>query len=199
MNNLQYTLIILVLLIGIHNWLISSIEQINQQLITADKSLMPISFALFLGTVLLMLLLAPSLGEFFNGYGLLAISFSLVSSFLIIRFFFSSLLREIRYQTLWFKFFINPNLFLAIFFIIATELLVLYWLKEVDIYIQQTFLIFVSGYAMLIILSGFFLGFPKRQFDDWRLSIIVIIDPIIVVFFAVFLLQIVLSVFYKFI
>lgn len=198
MNNMQYTLIVFVLLMGLHNWLISSIDQIDQQLTTAHKSLMPISFALFIGTVLLMLLLAPSLGELFNGYGLLAISFSFVSSFLIISFFLSSLLREIRYHTLWFKFFINPNLLLSIFFLIATELLVLYWLKEVDIYIQQTFLGFVSGYAVLIILSGFFLGFQKRP-DDWHLSIIVIIDPILVVFFAVFLLQIVLSVFYKFI
>ncbi len=197
MNNIQYTLIVLVLLMGLHNWLISSIDEIDQQLTTAHKSLMPVSFALFIGTVLLMLLLAPSLGVLFNSYGLLAISFSLVSSFLIISFFLSSLLREIRYHTLWFKFFINPNLLLTIFFIIATELLVLYWLKEVDIYIQQTFLGFVSGYTVLIILSGIFLGFQKR--DDWRLNTIVIIDPIIVVFFAVFLLQIVLSVFYKFI
>ena len=194
MNNMQYTLIVLVLLIGFHNWLINSIEEIGQQL-TSHKSLIPVSLALFIGTVLLMLLLAAS--KLLNGYGLLAIGFSLISSLLIIRFFLSSLLREMKYQILWFKFFLNPNLLLAILFIIATELLVLYWLKEVDIYIQQRFLGFVSGYAVLIILSGIFLGFQKR--DDWRLNTIVIVNPIIVVFFAFFILQILLTVFYKFI
>ena len=194
MNNMQYTLIVLVLLIGSHNWLMSSIEKIEQQL-TSHKSLIPVSLVLFIGTVLLMLLLAVS--KLLNGYGLLAIGFSLVSSFLIIRFFLSSLLREMKYQILWFKFFINPNLLLAILFIIATELLVLYWLKEVDIYIQERFLSFVIGYAVLIILSGIFLSFQKG--DDWRLNIIVIINPIIVVSFAFFILQVLLDVFYNFI
>jgi len=194
MNNMQYTLIVLILLIGFHNWLINSIEEIGQQL-TSHKSLIPVSLALFIGTVLLMLLLAAS--KLLNGYGLLAIGFSLISSLLIIRFFLSSLLREMKYQILWFKFFLNPNLLLAILFIIATELLVLYWLKEVDIYIQERFLGFVSGYAMLIILSGIFLGFKKRE--DWRLNTIVIINPIIVVFLAFLILQILLTVFYKFI
>ena len=194
MNNMQYTLIVLVLLIGFHNWLINSIEEIGQQL-TSHKSLIPVSLALFIGTVLLMLLLAAS--KLLNGYGLLAIGFSLISSVLIIRFLLSSLLREMKYQILGIKFFINPKLLLAILFIIATELLVLYWLKEVDIYIQERFLGFVSSYAVLIILSGIFLGFQKR--DDWRLNTIVIVNPIIVVFFAFFILQILLTVFYKFI
>ena len=194
MNNMQYTLVVLVLLIGFHNWLISFVEEIGQQL-TSQKSLIPVSLALFIGTVLLMLSLAAS--KLFNGYGLLAIGFSLVSSVLIISFFLSSLLREMKYQILWFKFFINPKLLLAILFIIATELLVLYWLKEVDIYIQQRFLGFVSGYAVLIILSGIFLAYQKG--DNWRLNLIVIINPIIVVFFAFFILQILLTVFYKFI
>ncbi len=191
---MQYTLVVLVLLIGFHNWLISFVEEIGQQL-TSQKSLIPVSLALFIGTVLLMLSLAAS--KLFNGYGLLAIGFSLVSSVLIISFFLSSLLREMKYQILWFKFFINPKLLLAILFIIATELLVLYWLKEVDIYIQQRFLGFVSGYAVLIILSGIFLAYQKG--DNWRLNLIVIINPIIVVFFAFFILQILLTVFYKFI
>jgi hypothetical protein len=203
---IQYAVFVIVsiLLMWTHNWLLIPVKSFNQQLATARdaKEKIAVSLALFIGTVLLMLFLAPSLQSIFNGYGALAIGFTLVSSFLIIRFFLSSLLKEMRYQRLFFRFFINPNFLLAIFFIIGTELLILYWLKEIDIDIQEKFLGLVIGYSILIIMSGIFLGFPKQSKailrEEWRLSVVAIIDPIIVVFWAVFLLEIVLGVFYSF-
>lgn len=207
---IQYAVFVFVsiLLMWTHNWLLNPVKSFNQQLATARdaKEKIAVSLALFIGTVLLMLFLAPSLQSLFNGYGALAIGFTLVSSFLIIRFFLSSLLKEMRYQRLFFRFFINPNFWLAIFFIIGTELLILYWLKEIDLDIQEKSLGLVIGYSILIILCGIFLGFlflkPSKQIlresEKWRLSVVAIIDPIIVVFWAVFLLQIVLGVFYSF-
>ncbi len=178
-----------------HNWLIGSVDSFEQQLARETKEKIAVSLALFVGTVLLMLFIAPT--QVFNGYGLLAIGFSLVSSFLIIRFFQLLLLKEMRYQRLFLKFIIHPNFLLAVFFIIATDLLVLYWLKEIDIYFQDQFLFFEIGYAILIVIGGIFLG-RRVLGGKWRLSVVAIVDPMIVVFWAMFLLEIVLGVFSRF-
>ncbi len=185
-----------------HNWLISSVEQIDQQLATAreGKEKVAVSLAVFIGILLLMLFITPSLQYiFFNGYGIFALGFSLASSFLIIRFFLSALLKEIKCQPLFFKLFINQNFWLSLFFIIATELLILYWLKEINIYVQEELTIFVIGYAALISISGIFLAIPKRKIlrQEWRLILVAIIDPIIVVVFSIIFLQMVLYAFYN--
>ncbi|MCK5523516.1 MAG: hypothetical protein KAI83_10325 [Thiomargarita sp.] len=182
-----------------HNWLISSIEQIDQQLATAREGKVAISLTVFIGILLLMLFITPSLQDIFlNEYGLLAIGFSLSSSFLIIRFFLSTL-KEIKCQPLFFKLFINQNFWLSLFFIIATELSILYWIKEINIYVQEQMIIFVIGYVILISISGIFLGIPKRKMlrQEWRLILITIIDPIIIVVFSLIFLQMVLYAIYK--
>ncbi len=182
-----------------HNWLISSIKQIDQQLATAREGKVAISLTVFIGILLLMLFITPSLQDIFlNEYGLLAIGFSLSSSFLIIRFFLSTL-KEIKCQPLFFKLFINQNFWLSLFFIIATELSILYWIKEINIYVQEQMIIFVIGYVILISISGIFLAIPKRKIlrQEWRLILIAIIDPIIIVVFSLIFLQMVLYAIYK--
>ena len=184
------------LLMWCHNWLVSHIDQIDQHLAPARSKKMAASLAVFIGTVLLMLFLAPFQHIFFNGYGLFALVFSLATSFLIIRIFLSALLKEIKCQPLFLKWFISQNFWLSIFFMSATELLVLYWLKEINIYIQDQFIFFVIGYSVLISIGGIFLGRTNRQME-WRLTVVTIIDPIIVVFFAGIFLQMILYMFYK--
>jgi len=196
--------IVPVLLIWYHNWLISHIKQVNQQLATAHeaKAQIAVSLGLFICTVLLMLFLAPSLPHLWSDYGLLAIGFTLISSLLIMRFFLSRLLKEMRCQRLFFKLFINQYFLLTLFFMIATELLVLYWLKESTIYVQDQFLQFVMGYALLMITGSIFLNVPKQKGpflkQEWRLTVVAIIDPIIVISFSVILLYVLLNLFYQF-
>ncbi len=199
-----YAIFFPILLMWCHNWLISHIEQVNQQLATAreTKAQIAVSLGLFIGTVLLMLFLAPSLSHLWRGYGLLAIGFTLISSFLIMRFFLIRLLKEMRCQRFFFKLFINQYFLLTLFFMIATELLVLYWLKEITIYVQEQFLNFVIGYTLLMITGSIFLNFPKQKGpflkEQWHLTVITIIDPIIVISFSVILLSVLLNLFYQF-
>ena len=178
-----------ILCVWTHNWLYGAIDSYEQELVqNKTREKITVSLGLFIGTLLIMLYVAPS--HIFNGYGLLAIGFSLLSSFLIIRFLLLLFLKE----PIFLKFFINPNLLLAIFFIIATNLLVLYWLKEVELYFLDNFFVFETGYFVLIAISGIYLGHPKEK-KQWRLSLLAIVDPMIVVFLAVFLLHVILSVF----
>lgn len=199
-----YAIFFPILLMWYHNWLISHIEQVNQQLATAReaKTQIKVSLALFIGTVLLMLFIAPSFSHLSRGYGLLAIVFTLISSFLIIRFFLSKLLKEMRCQRLFFKLFINQYFLLTLFFMIATELLVLYWLKDITTYVQEQFLNFVIGYALLMITASLFLNFPKQKGPflkpQWHLTMLTIIDPIIIISFSVILLQSLLYLFHQF-
>jgi hypothetical protein len=198
---IQYLPLLLIpfFLMWCHNWLISSIEQIEQQLASAREGKVAISLTVFIGILLLMLFITPSLQDIFlNEYGLLAIGFSLSSSFLIIRFFLSTL-KEIKCQPLFFKLFINQNFWSSLFFIIATELSILYWIKEINIYVQEQMTLFVIGYVILISISGIFLAIPKRKMlrQEWRLILIAIIDPIIIVGFSLIFLQMVLYAIYK--
>jgi hypothetical protein len=206
-QTIQYTILFLFpfLLILYHNWLISHIKPKSEQQLVAThetKEKIILSLALFIGTMLFMLYLAPFLSLMFNGYGLFAIGFAFISSFLIILFFLSTLLKEIKCQLLFFNFFINRHFWLSLFFIVATELLVLYWLKEIDIYIQDKFLVFLVGYSLLIFGCGIFLGITKQNWTKLRKNgyglLVLIIDPLIVVFFAIFLVQILLNIFYNF-
>lgn len=202
---IQYTILLIVpfILMLCHNWLISGVKTYDQQLVAIREALIKIgvSLVLFIATVLLMLFLAPKLKFLFTSYGLFAISFSLISSFLIILT-FHTLLTEMRGSKRIFKFFTNNNLLLTILFIISTELVVLYWLKEIDIYVQAQFFIFVIGYAVLITMAGIFLGFPTQKgqilHDEWRLIIVAVIDPIIIVFIAYLLMKVILNIFYHF-
>ncbi|OQY43722.1 MAG: hypothetical protein DRR08_21780 [Candidatus Parabeggiatoa sp. nov. 2] len=200
---IQYAVLFTIpfLLMWCHNWLISHAElKVDQQLTTERyiKEKIGVSLALFIGTVLLMLFLAPSLQDLFNGYGLFAIGFALISSFLIVRFFMSALLKQMRGRPIFFKFLINKNLLVAVFFIIATELLVLYWLKELNTYFRDQFVIFVIGYSVLITLGGIFLSLPKQKGQilhaEWRDNVVTIIDPLIVMFFATILVKIILTI-----
>ncbi|EDN65779.1 membrane protein [Beggiatoa sp. PS] len=103
---------------------------------------------------------------------------------------------------MFFNFFINQHFWLSLFFMVATELLVLYWLKEIDIYVQDQFLVFLVGYSLLIFGCGIFLGITKQNWaklhENGYSLLVAIIDPLIVVFFAIFLVQILLSIFYNF-
>ncbi len=202
---IQYAVLFIVpiLLMGFHNWLISHLEpKTDQKLVTAHGAAekMGLSLALFLGTVLFMFFMAPSVPLMFNVYGGIAIVFALVSSFLIIPIFLSLLLKDMSSQSLGIKFLYRQHLWLALFFIVATELLVLYWLEEGKMYAKEQFLVFfVLGYSALITMSGFLLAFPKpkRQTQpiDWRLKLLAFFDPIIVVCFAYIVIQILLNIY----
>lgn len=189
------------LLIWCHNWLHNHVKQeINQELETGHdetKEKIAVSLALFIGTIVLMLFFAPSLPDIFNGYGLFAIAFALISSFLMSRFFLSVQLKEMINQPILVKVLIYKNFLMTLLFMVATELLVLYWLKEVNIYAQEQFIAFVISYSVLITMGGIFLGFPKQKghllHDEWHLTLITIIDPIIIVFFAGILVKIILD------
>jgi len=187
------------LLIWCHNWLHNHVEQeINQELAGRKaKEQIAVSLALFIGTIVLMLFFAPSLPDIFNKYGLFAIAFALISSFLTSRFFLPAQLKEMINQPIFFKVLIYKNFLMTVLLMVATELLVLYWLKEVNIYAQEQFVAFVIGYSVLITMSGIFLGFPKQKghilHDEWQLTLITIIDPIIIVFFAGILVKIFLD------
>jgi hypothetical protein len=207
MQTIQYTILFMFpfLLMGIHNWLTSHFEpERDQQLIATHETeeQITISLTLFICTVFLMLYLAPSWLDIFNRYGLFALGSAFAFSFLIVHFFFSTLLKEIKCQALFWPFFLKQNFWFTIFFIVATELLVVYWLKEIDIYVQEPFSIFTIGYSVLIWLAGIFLGITKHNWSKLRENgyyfATTIIDPLIVVLFAIFLLQILLNVFYNF-
>jgi hypothetical protein len=190
-------LIVPFLLMWCHNLLLSRIEPFNQQLVITGKiNKRLVSLILFIATVGFILFFAPNSQQIFiTGYGLFALSFALISSFLIVHY-FQELLKDMRGNKQVFRFLKDKNLILFILFVVGTELVILYWLKEVDIYVQKPFWFFVMGYSVLIAIGNIFLGFSKKIVrEQWRLSVVTIIDPIIVLCFSGLFLKMLLDVF----
>ena len=90
------------------------------------------------------------------------------------------------------------NFWLVVLSITAVELLVLYWLKEVHVYVQTQFVFFLVGYSILIVTTNILLSLPaswQMLREEWRTYVAVVIDPIIIVWFALVLVKILLHVF----
>jgi len=105
-----------------------------------------------------------------------------------------------REDKLSYGFVINQNFLLTAYLIIFTELSFLNWFKEITIYVQTQFLIFVALYSVLIMIVGIYLGIPKN--DDgkkvlptqWRWRLVIVLNPMIVVLLAAILVKLVLSI-----
>lgn len=198
------------LLIACHNWILNRQELNPFKRSVIDLRLQKqwgLFWSLFLvlltGTVGGMFLLVPSFD--FLWPGILAVFITLISSFFLLLTFKASL-SAMREGKLSLKFLINQNFLLTIYLMTCTELSFLYWLKEIKAYIQTPFLTFVVLYSVLVITIGIFLGHQKgeseqqpfnqgsssdkEQSKNWRYQLIIILDPIIIVFLTGILLKV---------
>jgi hypothetical protein len=187
-------------LIGFHNWLFK--RELPNPFKRATIELTPqeqvvIYVGLFVGSVLLMFWVAPTSRLILDG--LIAIGVTSISSLFIILT-LKPLLGMMREDKLSYGFFINQKFLLTAYLIIFTELSFLNWFKEITIYVQTPFLIFVALYSVLIMIVGIYLGIPKN--DDgkkvlprqWRWRLVIVLNPIIVVLLTSLLVKLVLSI-----
>ncbi|RKZ91730.1 MAG: hypothetical protein DRR19_06430 [Candidatus Parabeggiatoa sp. nov. 1] len=201
-NIIQYASVFLMALclIGCHNWLLKSAQSNPFRRATIDltpQEQVVIYVGLFVGTVLLMFWFAPT-SQFILG-GLIAIGVTSITSLFIILT-LKPLLGTMREDKLSYGFVINQNFLLTAYLIIFTELSFLNWFKEITIYVQTQFLIFVALYSVLIMIVGIYLGIPKN--DDgkkvlptqWRWRLVIVLNPMIVVLLAAILVKLVLSI-----
>ena len=195
---------IALLLMGCHNWILSA-EKVNPfkrsviELTVLKKWMLYTT--LLMGTVSLMFWVAPALQFILDG--LIAIFITPILSFFML-YTFKALLSTLREDKLSLKLLVNQDFLLTAYLIILTELSFLNWFKEFTTYVQTQFLVFVLLYSLLIIVIGIGLGIPqknggnKRLPEGWRLKSviisIIILDPIIVVVWTSFLVQITLEI-----
>jgi hypothetical protein len=171
------------------------------ELVVAAHGINPKIFAsvgLFVATVLLMLFFAPQ-QVVNNIYGWITVGSVLPLSFIII-YLLQPLLKSMKNTAYVFKFWVKGNFWLVVLSITAVELLVLYWLKEVHVYVQTQFVFFLVGYSILIVTTNILLSLPaswQMLREEWRTYVVVAIDPIIIVWFALVLVKILLHVFYQ--
>jgi hypothetical protein len=154
------------------------------------------SVGLFVATVLLMLFFAPQ-QVVNNIYGWITVGSVLPLSFIII-YLLQPLLKSMKNTAGVIKFLLKGNFWLVVLSIAAVELLVLYWLKEVHVYVQTQFVFFLVGYSILIVTTNILLSLPASWQilqAEWRTYVVVVIDPIIIVWFALVLVKILLHVF----
>ena len=210
LSNIIYIifLIMALFIIGFRHWLFKSGVQNPFKRSTIDltpQEQVVIYVGLFGGTVLLMFWIAPILGglivptskSILNG--LIAIGVTSISSLFIILT-LKPLLGAMRENNLSSGFFINQNFLLTAYLIIFTELSFLNWFKEITIYVQTQFSIFVALYSVLIMIVGIYLGIPKNDEGEkvlptlWRWRLVIVLNPIIVVLLAGVLVKLVLSI-----
>ncbi|MEK8019198.1 MAG: hypothetical protein VSS75_020195 [Candidatus Parabeggiatoa sp.] len=200
-NLIQYAIIFLIalLLIKFHDFLIGTNEENPFKHSVIDLSFNErwgVYLVLFIGTMVLMFLIASSLP--FKLGGVIAIIVASISSFFIISS-LNVLLAEMKEDKLSFKRLINQDFLWTIYLIIFTELSFLNFAAETLTYTKKPFLFFVLLYSLIIILVGIFLGIPKEGErkkipESWKLKSIIILDPIIVILLADILAIIILSV-----
>jgi len=202
-NIIQYAIIFVMalFLIGCHNWLFKSAQSNPFRRSTIDltpQEQVVIYVGLFGGTVLLMFWIIAPISQF-RLDGLIAIGVTSISSLFIILT-LKPLLGAMREDKLSYGFVINQKFLLTAYLIIFTELSFLNWFKEITIYVQTPFLIFVALYSVLIMIVGIYLGIPKN--DDgkkvlptqWRWRLVIVLNPIIVVLLTSLLVKLVLSI-----
>lgn len=199
---IQYAILFIMVLclIGCHNWIFKSERPNPFKRSTIDltsQEQLVIYLGLFVGTVVLMFLMLPTSQFILDG--LIAIGVTSISSLFIILT-LKPLLGEMREDKLSYGFVLNQNFLLTACLIIFTELSFLYWFKEITIYVQTPFLIFVALYSVLIIIVGLYLGIPKNDENkkvlptQWQWRLIIVINPIIVVLLTGILVKWVLSI-----
>jgi len=203
---IQYAILFIMALclIGCHNWIFKS-ELLNpfkrSTIDLTQQEQVVIYVGLFVGTMLLMFLLMFWFAQTspFILDGLIAIGVTSISSLFIILT-LKPLLGEMREEQLSYGFIINQNFLLTACLIIFTELSFLNWFKEITIYVQTQFLIFVALYSVLIIIVGLYLGIPKNDEGkkvlptQWRWRLIIILNPIIVLLLTGILIKLLLSI-----
>jgi hypothetical protein len=195
-------LVIVLLLMGCHDWLLSinKANPFKRSVIDLTKfQWINYLWLFFGGTVLSMYVVAQplELDEW------VVVGVTSVLSFFVL-YTFKTLLTTMRVDKLSFKLLVSQDFLLAAYLIILIELVFLNWFKEITIYVQAQFLVFVILYSVLIIVIGILLGIPKKNGggkrlpDDWRLKAvivsIIILDPIIVVLWVSLLVQIALEI-----
>ncbi|HID99325.1 MAG TPA: hypothetical protein EYP59_03435 [Thiotrichaceae bacterium] len=201
-NIIQYAILFLMALffIGCHNWIFNSqvLNPFKRSTIdlTSQEQLV-IYLGLFVGTVLLMFWFAQTSPFILDG--LIAIGVTSISSFFIILT-LKPLLGEMREDQLSYGFILNQNFLLTACLILFTELSFLNWFKEIAIYVQTQFLIFVALYSVLIIIVGIYFGIPKNDEDkkvlptQWQWRLVIVLNPIIVVLLTGILIKLLLSI-----
>ncbi len=202
-NMIQYAILFIMALclIGCHNWIFKSELLLNpfkrSTIDLTPQEQVVIYIGLFVGTVLLMFWFAQTSPFILDG--LIAIGVTSISSLFIILT-LKPLLGEMREDKLSYRFILNQNFLLTACLIIFTELSFLYWFKEITIYVQTQFLIFVALYSVLIIIVGLYLGIPKNDEGQkvlptqWRWRLIIILNPIIVLLLTGILIKLLLSI-----
>jgi hypothetical protein len=187
-------------LIGFRHWLFKSGLSNPFRRSTIDltpQEQVVIYVGLFGGTVLLMFWIAPTSKFILDG--LIAIGVTSISSLFIIST-LKPLLGAMREDKLSLGFFSNQNFLLTAYLIVFTELSFLNWFKEITIYVQTQFSIFVALYSVLIMIVGIYLGIPKNDEGEkvlptlWRWRLVIVLNPIIVVLLAGVLVKLVLSI-----
>ena len=202
-NIIQYAIIFLMALfsIGCHHWIFKSVQSNpfkRSTIYLTPQEQVVVYVGLFVGTVLLMFWIIAPIFQF-GLDGLIAIGVASISSLFIIST-LKPLLGAMREDKLSYGFVFNQNFLLTAYIIIFTELSFLNWFKEITIYVQTQFLIFVALYSVLIMIVGFYLGIPKN--DDgkkvlptqWRWRLVIALNPIIVVLLTGILVKLVLSI-----
>ena len=210
LSNIIYTIFFIMafFLIGFRHWLFKSGLSNPFRRSTIDltpQEQVVIYVGLFGGTVLLMFWIAPILGGWIVPTsesilnGLIAIGVTSISSLFIIST-LKPLLGAMREDKLSLGFFSNQNFLLTAYLIVFTELSFLNWFKEITIYIQTQFSIFVALYSVLIMIVGIYLGIPKNDEGkkvlptQWRWRLVILLNPMIVVLLTSILVKLVLSI-----
>jgi glucan phosphoethanolaminetransferase (alkaline phosphatase superfamily) len=191
---IQYVIVFVIalLLIGFHNWLLSSDKPNPFKRSTINltsKEKVAYWMVLFFGTLLLMFGIAikwiAPFPQLIKLDGVIAIGVASILSFFII-FTFNGLLATMRQNKLSLKFLVDQNFMLTAYFIILIALSFLNWVKEIETYAQKPFLVFVICYTVLIAVIGIFLDIPKQNGsgktrpDYWRFKTVILLDPIII-------------------
>jgi hypothetical protein len=200
-NIIQYAILCLIVLflIHFHNWILKRVALNPFKRSTTDLSAQEqilIYLGLFFGTVLLMFWFAPSSPFILDG--LIAIGMTSISSLLIILM-FKVLLSEMREDKLSYRFILNQNFLLTAYCILFTELSFLNWYKEITIYVQRPFFIFVVLYSGLLMIVGIYLGIPKNDEakkvlpTQWQWRLVIILNPMIVLLLTGILIKLLLS------
>jgi len=181
------------------HYLIKQPDKQFDELVVATHGINPkifISIGLFVTTVLLMLWFTPEqvVG---NIHGWLTIGSLLALSFFIV-YLLQPLFKAMKNTANIFKFLLKGNFWLIVLSITAVALLVLYWLQEVNVYVQAQFIFFLLGYSTLIVITSVLLNLPvswQIVREQWRSYTVVVIDPIIIMGFAWILIKILLYIF----
>lgn len=190
--------ILVLLLMKMHNGILASSPEILHFRTIAPRDKAIIYLVLMGGTLLLMLsctrFSAPSPQRWW--IMMLAIIVVMVTSFLLIITLHGALSNMKKNRQLSCNSLFEQDFLLTTYFIVFTQLSFLNWLKEVIVYFQYSFLSFIIGYLIIILITSVLISKFSQRDESSELSYlpIAIIDALITSVSSIILFFVVLTV-----